>query len=137
MPFSKPFKFNSIVRFTDTDKYRHVNNSVYFTYFEEARTQWLFGFPGLVKWGEENSIQFVIVEQSCKYILPLLHPNKIETTQIIKKFGAASIEFTYELRILGTDQILTCGNTKLAFFNSKTNKLQRIPTDLRQKLLND
>ena len=135
--FTTPFKFNSIVRFTDTDKYGHVNNSVYFTYFEEARTQWLFGFPDLVKWGEDNSIQFVIAEQSCKYILPLLHPNNIETTQSIKKFGAASREFSYELRIAGTDQILTSGNTKLAFFNTQTNRLQKIPTELRQKLLND
>ena len=87
MSFTAPFKFNFIVRFTDTDKYGHVNNSVYFTYFEEARTQWLFDFPSLVKWGEDNYIQFVIAEQSCKYILPLLHPNNIETTQSIKKFG--------------------------------------------------
>ncbi len=90
-----------------------------------------------MKWGEDNYIQFVIAEQSCKYILPLLHPNNIETTQSIKKFGAASIEFSYELRIAGSDQILTIGNTKLAFFNAQTNKLQKIPTELRQKLLND
>lgn len=137
MSFNKPFSYNSIVRFTDTDKYGHVNNSVYFIYFEEARTQWLFGFPDLVKWGQDNSIQFVIVEQNCKYMHPLLHPNRIETTQKIKKIGTASIEFTYELRVLGSDQVLTTGNTKLAFFNSTTNKLQRIPTNLRQMLLND
>ncbi len=137
MSFTTSFKFNSLVRFTDTDKYGHVNNSVYFKYFEETRTQWLFGFPDLVKWGEDNHIQFVIAEQSCKYILPLLHPNKIETTQSIKKFGAASIGFSYELRIASTEQILTTSNTRLAFFNAKTNKLQKIPTELRQKLLND
>ena len=85
MSFITPFKFDSIVRFTDTDKYGHVNNTVSFTYFEEARTQWLFNFPELVKWAEDNSIQFVIAEQCCKYILPLLHPNKIETIQTIKK----------------------------------------------------
>jgi acyl-CoA thioester hydrolase len=137
MSFTAPFKFNSIVRFIDTDKYGHVNNSIYFTYFEEARTEWVYSFKKLIDWGTENSIQFVIAEQSCKYILPLLHPNKIETTQSIKKFGAASIEFSYELRIVGTEQILTTGNTKLAFFNAQTNRLQKIPTELRQNILNE
>ncbi len=47
MSFTAPFKFNSIVRFTDTDKYGHVNNSVYFTYFEEAR---LNGFLTFLAW---------------------------------------------------------------------------------------
>jgi len=131
----EPFKYITKVRFDDTDKYGHVNNSRYFTLFEEARTDWMYSFSSLIYWAETNSIQFVIAEQSCKYKLPLLHPNIIEVTQKINKFGSVSIEFEYELRIVGTEQILSTARSKLAFYNSKTHKLEKLPPHLKQMII--
>lgn len=131
----RPYKFIANIRFLDTDKYGHVNNSVYFTYFEEARTEWVFNFKELISWAEENSIQFVLAEQSCKYLLPLFHPNKIEITQHISKIGAASMEFDYEIRVLGNDNVVTKAKAKLACYNSKTSRLQKFPHELKQMIL--
>lgn len=131
----KPYKFISNIRFTDTDKYGHVNNTVYFTYFEEARTNWVFNFKELISWAETNSVQFVIAEQSCKYLLPLFHPNKIEITQYIASIGAASMEFEYEIRVLGQDALITKAKAKLACYNAKTGRLQKLPPELKQTIL--
>tara|TARA_B110000977_G_C10720236_1_gene354910 strand:- start:174 stop:590 length:417 start_codon:yes stop_codon:yes gene_type:complete len=128
------FDFVANVRFLDTDKYGHVNNSVYFTYFEEVRTEWLYKVENLINWAEDNCVQFVIAEQSCKYILPLHHPNKIQIRQYISRLGPVSIEFFYELRLLGSDTVLTTAKSKLAFFNSKTSKLQKLPKELKQQI---
>ena len=128
-------KIISNVRFSDTDKYAHVNNSKYFNYFEEARTEWIYGNKNLINWTKENSIQLVIAEQSCKYIHPITHPNKLEVTQIVKKVGVASIELYYEIRISGQNKIVTTANVKLASFNSITNKPQRIPKNIKETLL--
>jgi acyl-CoA thioester hydrolase len=128
------FDFVANVRFLDTDKYGHVNNSVYFTYFEEARTEWLYKIENLINWAEDNSVQFVIAEQSCKYILPLHHPNKIQIKQYISRIGPVSIEFYYELRLLGSDIILTTAKSKLALFNSTTGRLHKLPSKLKQQI---
>ncbi|ASG68030.1 thioesterase [Francisella halioticida] len=131
----KPFKIITNIRWSDTDKNDHVNNGKYFDYFEEARTTWAYENTGLMNWAKENSIQLAIIEQSCKYIVALQHPNKIEVTQQISKLGVASIEFDYEIRILGSDKIVTKAKAKLACYNAKTFKLQKFPTDLKQRLL--
>ncbi|AIT08645.1 thioesterase [Candidatus Francisella endociliophora] len=129
------YKYITNIRFSDTDKNGHVNNARYFDYFEEARTTWAYENTNIMEWGEESSIHFVIVEQSCKYIHPLLHPNKIEITQRILKYSAASIEFSFELRILGSSKIYTTASVKVACFNSKKNKLERIPNDIKQLII--
>ena len=125
----------SNVRWSDTDKYAHVNNSKYFNYFEEARTEWLYKNKNLINWTKENSIQLVIAEQSCKYIYPITHPNKLEVIQTVKKVGIASIQLYYEIKILGQNKIVTTANVKLASFNSLTNRPQRIPKNIKETLL--
>ncbi|ABI82914.1 acyl-CoA thioesterase [Francisella tularensis] len=134
---TNPFKYITNIRFVDTDKYGHVNNSIYFNYFEEARTAWVYNSKQLISWAEQNSVQFVISEQCCKYILPLLHPNKIQVTQYIAKIGAASMEFEYEIRILGSDEVITRAKAKLACYNAKTGRLQKIPPQLKQLILEE
>ncbi|KEI35986.1 hypothetical protein FRA_24c00710 [Francisella sp. W12-1067] len=133
----QPFKKTINIRWSDTDKNGHVNNGKYFDYFEEARTQWVYAFKKLINWGIENSIQFVVAEQSCKYMYPLLHPNTIEVTQYVSRIGAASIEFKYEIRILGSDRIVTTAYSKLACYNLKTARLEKIPNDIKQATLED
>ena len=86
-------------------------------------------------WAKENSIQLVITEQTCKYILPLKHPNKIQVKQYIAKIGIASMEFEYEIRILGSDQVITKTKAKLACYNVKTGRLQKILTQLKELIL--
>ncbi|AJI56773.1 acyl-ACP thioesterase family protein [Francisella philomiragia] len=132
---SNIFKHIVNIRFADTDKYGHVNNCTYFNYFEEARTTWAYENTELMSWATQNSIQLVITEQTCKYILPLLHPNRIEVTQYISKIGAVSLEFKYEIRLVGDEQIITKANAKLACYNSKTHRLQKIPSELKKMIL--
>ena len=123
------------VRWSDTDKNAHVNNSKYFEYFEEARSSWVYEKTNLIKWCKENNIQLVIAEQSCKYLLPLTHPNNIEVTQYISKVGIASIEFEYELRLAGEDKIYTTARVKLAAYNTETKKPQKISKNFKENLL--
>lgn len=131
------FKIITNVRWSDTDKNDHVNNGKYFDYFEEARTTWAYENTVLMTWAKENSIQLVITKQTCKYILPLKHPNKIQVTQYIAKIGTASMEFEYEICILGSDQVITKAKAKLACYNAKTGRLQKIPTQLKQLILEE
>lgn len=129
------YRYTTNIRFSDTDKNGHVNNARYFDYFEEARTTWAYENTDVMQWAERNSIHFVIIEQSCKYVLPLLHPNKIEITQDIIKYGAASIEFGFELRIFEKPEIYTTAKVKVACYNSQKNKLERIPSNIIQTII--
>lgn len=130
-----PYKYKTSVRFSDTDKNGHVNNSKYFDYFEEARTTWAYEGSNLMTWGEKNSLQFVIVAQSCKYIRPLFHPANIEITQHIVKYGAATIEFESNIKLCENEQTIATAKIKLACFNPRTNRPERLPTDLKEVII--
>ena len=88
-----------------------------------------------MKWGEENSLHFVVAEQSCKYIRPLLHPANIEITQHIVKYGAASIDFEASIKVCGSDDVVALAKIKIACYNPKTNKPERIPAHIKQTVL--
>ena len=130
-----PYKYKTSVRFSDTDANGHVNNGKYFDYFEEARTTWAYERSDLMKWAKENSLQFVTVEQSCKYIRPLLHPAHIEVTQHIVKYGAATIEFEASIRLCDSNKLMATAKIKLACFNPRTNRPKRLPTHIKQIIM--
>ena len=131
----KTYKLITNIRWSDTDKYAHVNNGKYFDYFEEARTTWVYEFSELINWATKNNIQLVISVQTCKYRLPVTHPNKLEVTQEVVKCGAASIELKYEIRILGTSEIVTSASVKLACYNANTKRLEKIPNHIKQMIV--
>ncbi|APC96759.1 acyl-CoA thioesterase [Francisella frigiditurris] len=129
------FKLITNIRWSDTDKYGHVNNGKYFDYFEEARTTWVYQTPALIQWAKKNTIQLVISEQCCNYKIPLTHPNKLEVSQTVIKCGAASIELNYEIKIFGSNEIATAARVKLACYNATTGRLHKLPKEIKDYLL--
>lgn len=47
------------------------------------------------------------------------------------------MEFEYEIRILGSDEVITRAKAKLACYNAKTGRLQKIPPQLKQLILEE
>src|SRR5690606_29824499 len=67
-----PFFFCEIpVRWGDMDAYGHVNNTLYFRYFEEARFQWMLekGLP------IKSDTHPVVVTIGCTFMRPIYHPD--------------------------------------------------------------
>lgn len=60
----------------DMDAYQHVNNTVYFRYFETARIAY-FEKLGLVELREESGIGTILGSVQCKFRIPLTYPDKI------------------------------------------------------------
>ncbi|AXA34035.1 acyl-CoA thioesterase [Francisella adeliensis] len=135
MQVTSLYKYKTTVRFSDTDKNGHVNNGKYFDYFEEARTTWAYEESDLMKWAEDNGVQFVIVEQSCKYIRPLLHPANIEVSHHIVKYGAASIEFEAYIKLCNSEELMATAKIKIACYNPRTNRPEKIPAHIKQTIL--
>ena len=104
------------IRFRDLDPLAHVNNTVYFTYFEEARSYyfnqlqpWLKQWPSREEHQEVESIVshpphnpriqtrpdgshygILIKEITCTYILPLVRSDSVEVGVRISRVGYTS-----------------------------------------------
>ena len=74
------------VRYGDVDAQRHVNNSRYFTYMEEARIQYIKHL-GLWDGTGFDDIGFILVETNCTFSLPIRYGQQIRAGVKTIKLG--------------------------------------------------
>ena len=73
----------------DMDSFQHVNNVIYFRYFESARIQY-FETLGWLKIIEKMGIGPILGSTSCRYRIPLTYPDTV--------FAGAKITDLHEKR---------------------------------------
>lgn len=82
------------VMFRDVDSFGHVNNAVYFTYFEWARTVLWFELNG----GENaRDISFIVTRPECDFRQQI----SMEPIEILVRIGemrTSSFDFLHEIR---------------------------------------
>jgi acyl-CoA thioester hydrolase len=60
----------------DMDAFRHINNTVYFRYFENARIAY-FEKAGIIAYMEQNQVGPILASTRCDFRAPLAFPGKI------------------------------------------------------------
>ena len=78
-------------RWADNDIYGHINNVVYYSYFDTVANQYLIEFADFNP--INASIIGVVVHSNCTYIKAIAYPNKIEAGLTIKKLGKTSVTY--------------------------------------------
>lgn len=119
------------VRFRDCDMFGHVNNAVYFTYFEEARVAWWrnLGAADLPSGGT------VVVHAECDYRVPVLlnHPLEVEVFLV----GIGRTSYTLGYRLVRTDigALMAEGKTVSVTTDPVTGQPIPVPETLRALML--
>lgn len=129
---SDPFKIRFAVRFRDVDVLGHVNNAVYFTYMETARTEyWLHTFGG------ENlqDLSFTVARAECDFKIPAHFGDEIEVSIRTMEIRNSSFDWHYEIRNVKTGDLLAHGKTIQVFYNHATQKSSPVPPQVRAKLM--
>lgn len=95
-----PFPYKQPVAWGDMDAFNHVNNVIYFRYFESARVEFLNKSNLWQLFIEENS-RIVVVKLECNYVKEIIHPAEIEVSVALKKIGNSSITVHHIVRNKG------------------------------------
>ena len=82
-------------RWSDNDVYGHVNNTVYYGWFDTAVNAWLVD-AGLLDI-EKGDVIGLVVETGCRYAAPLAHPQPVEIGLAVDRIGNSSV--TYRLGV--------------------------------------
>ncbi len=87
-------------RWSDNDAYRHVNNVVYYGFFDTAVNQHLMQAGVL----DVDSTPFVglVVETQCRYHAPLSFPDRVTVGMRLARLGNSSLR--YELAVFRNDE---------------------------------
>jgi len=120
------------IRYRDIDMNHHVNNAVYFTYMENARTAILM--EDMLKYHAEG-FQFVVAEASCKYIRPILLDEHIVCHVSFIPVRPTSCDIRYQFSNEDTGLVHAEGNTRMVLFNSNSGRPVVMPDWFTNKYL--
>lgn len=83
------------VRWRDVDALGHVNNAVYFTYLEIARTRY---YEEVFQASTIRDINFILASIQCDFLSPTRHGEIVEVGIRVPSAGRTSFDFEYEAR---------------------------------------
>jgi acyl-CoA thioester hydrolase len=129
MPQGEPFRFQTRIRFIDTDSSGRIHYTAMFRYFESAEIEFLREF-GLM-YGK-SGYAFPRVHVECDFFVPLVHDDLIEIQVFLTHLGRSSLRF--EFRTLKSGELAAKGAVVIACMDSKTQRATPIPHELREKL---
>jgi acyl-CoA thioester hydrolase len=120
------------IRWGDMDAMGHVNNTVYFRYFETARIAWFdqiaFGAP------DPNGEGPVIVSANCSFLKQLKYPGEIEVSTLVGPPGRSSFVMIHEIRPVQADgsagDVHAEGGAKVVWVNFPAEKSVPLPAQL-------
>ena len=84
-------------RWADNDAYGHVNNTVYYQWFDTAVNAWLVE-SGLLDIEGGDPIGLV-AETGCAYFAPLSFPGDVEVGIAVERLGTSSV--SYRIGVFG------------------------------------
>lgn len=120
------------VRWGDMDYYGHVNNTLYFRYYEQARCEWLEQEGFVV--GPDGESAPVIINASCTFLIPVNYPATVVVRMYGGEPGRSSVMTWYELGVEGDPRLFAEGAAKVVWMDPRTGKSAPIPETLRAKV---
>ena len=108
------------VRYAETDQMGVVHHATYPIWYEIARTEYIRALGMSYSDMEKAGVMLPVTGISCRYRLPARYDDIVEITARITRFSPARIEFEYEVRRKGEDEILSTGTSAHGFVDSQT-----------------
>ena len=119
-------------RWMDNDMFGHINNVVYYSFFDTAVTHFLIE-TGILRL-KNNPIVFYVIHTSCNYITGLSYPDEIEAGIMLKKIGKTSITYGVSVFKKGAISAAAYGEFIHVLVDRNSNKATLIPEDIRHKI---
>lgn len=119
-------------RWLDNDAYGHVNNTVYYTWFDTVVNTFLIQNNVLdIHHGASIGL---VVETQCNYFAPVTYPDTVHAGLRVSKLGNSSVR--YEVGIFRNNDTAACAQGHLVhvYVERESRKSAQLPLDMRKLL---
>ena len=106
-------------RWADCDAYGHVNNIIYYSWFDTAVTRMLYQRGVLF---ENSPLIGLCVESKCSYFAPVSFPATVETKVRLGKIGGKSLVYEVGVFLDGVSKPAAAGYFVHVFVDRTTRK---------------
>ncbi len=119
-------------RWMDNDAYGHVNNVVYYSFFDTVVNRWLIERGVLAV--ESSAAIGLVVETRCEYFSPLTFPDQVTAGLRVAHVGTSSVR--YEIGLFRNDDvnIVAAGYFVHVYVDRTTRRPVPVPGAVREAL---
>jgi len=124
------------IRWGDMDSYRHINNTVYFRYMEQARIEWITSL-GFSCTAEKEAM--IMVNGFCNFYKQVSFPASLRVSTFVGQIGNSTVDLinTMELIETNTDQapvVCAAGGATMVWVDLEKNKSMPWPESILKVL---
>ena len=121
------------VQWSDQDALGHVNNVVYFKWFEIARIGY-FDQSGMGRLAAESELGQILAATSCYFRSQLSFPDFVQVGVRVSRIGRSSIGMEYAVWSASTREVVADGDSTIVMFNYAENRSVVVPDLLREAI---
>ncbi|TCG05939.1 thioesterase [Paraburkholderia steynii] len=127
-----PHFLSIATRWMDNDVYGHVNNVVYYSYFDTVVNEYLIR-SGVLDIERGTTIGLV-VETQCNYFAPIVFPDRIDAGLRVVRLGTSSVRYEVGLFREGDAEPAAQGHFVHVYVDRETRRPVALPDRLRAAL---
>ena len=128
------FVIEQAVVWGDMDAMRHVNNTVYFRYIENARIAYIDSL-GWDKIEDETGVGPILKSTSCDFKRALTYPDRIRIgARVLLPLGEDRFTMEYAIASEQQNAVTTIGTSVIVAFNYRTQQKATLPAAVRERI---
>jgi len=122
------------VQWGDQDLFGHVNNTVYFRWYETSRVEYWYK-SGLHELMEPLGLGPILASVQCDYKKQIRYPDTIKVAARIEKMGVSSVTLEHVVYSESQQAIVATGKSVIVLFNYKEQHPIPIEGEIREAFL--
>ena len=119
-------------RWMDNDVYGHVNNVVYYSFFDTAVNGLLIAAGVLDIHG--GDVIGLVVETHCNYFASIAFPQQVDAGLRVARLGSSSVRYEIGLFAAGEPLTAACGHFVHVYVDRETRRPVALPAPLQHAL---
>lgn len=128
-----PFFIKGNVEWADLDAFQHVNNTMYFRYFERVRFDF-FVDVGFIEHMKDYDVGPILASTQCRFKIPLDYPDSILIGTYITDLQEDRFLMKYAVYSFEHDRIAAEGDGLIVCYDYGREKKAGIPEKIKAKL---
>jgi acyl-CoA thioester hydrolase len=128
-----PVLFETPIAWGEMDAFNHVNNVVYFKYFESARIAYFerIGFP---EWMKQHGVGPILASTQCRFRRPLSYPDRISVGARVTDLGTDRFTMAYAVFSHHLKDIAAVGEGLIISYDYRSNCKTLLPDSIREAI---
>ena len=116
-------------RWMDNDAYGHINNVIYYAWFDTAVNRFLVDNELLDY--QNDTVHGIVIESKCTYLKEFTYPDVAQVGLKLQRLGNTSVAYDIGLFHVGDDDAAALGYLVHVYVDTQTRQPVRVPDTVR------